>query len=175
MVGMRCKTYSERKGEKEKPESSPYAHCVQASPGKSMLREPREAVKLASRGRKPSFRGTTQATEPGLAILSRFGSPFRADRFGQLSWAHVARSASHRMLQGLSRAKLRRLGDVAGVPRSRARSSGRFRRLQSWTPTMRKLLTWGYVAADSADHGGELKKPPRTPEVNCAPKLGRLK
>ena len=29
---------------------------------------------------------------------------------------------------------------------------------------MRKLLTWGYVAADSADHGRELKKPPRTPE-----------
>lgn len=52
----------------------------------------------------------------------------------------------------------------SGVSRSRARSSGRFRRLQSWTSTMRKLLTWGYVAADSANRGGELKKAPRTSE-----------
>ena len=42
-----------------------------------------------------------------------------------------------------------------GAPRSRARSSGRFRRLQSWTSTMRKLLTWGYVTADSANRDGE--------------------
>ena len=78
----------------------------------------------------------------------------------------------------------RRAGDVYGIPseapalptavltlrrrsgasRSRARSSGRFRRLQSWTSTMRKLLTWSYVATDSANHGGELGKAPRTPE-----------
>ena len=78
----------------------------------------------------------------------------------------------------------RRAGDVYGIPseapalptavltlrrrsgasRSRARSSGRFRRLQSRASTMRKLLTWGYVATDSANHGGELGKAPRTPE-----------
>lgn len=79
-----------------------------------------------------------------------------AARFGP----HVVRPASRHMLQGLSRTKLGRLGG----PRSRARSSGRFRRLQSWASTMRKLLTWGYVAADSASRGGEPEKPHRTPE-----------
>ena len=48
----------------------------------------------------------------------------------------------------------------SGSPRSCARSSGQFRRLQSWASTMRKLLTWGYVTADSANRGGELKKRP---------------
>ena len=52
----------------------------------------------------------------------------------------------------------------SGAPRSRARSSGRFRRLQSWASTMRKLPTWDYVAADNTNHDGELEKAPRTPE-----------
>ena len=153
-VGMLRKTYSARKREKEKPESSPYAQCVQASPGKSMMSESREAVNR----RTGSVCGTpSEAPVLPTAALTLRGRSVICPIFGQITLRPLSvRTQS----AGASAAG----AGPAGRPRSRGRRSGRFRRPQSWTSTIRKLLTWGYVAADSADHGGEPEKPPRTPE-----------
>ena len=81
-VGMLRKTYSARKREKEKPESSPYAQCVQASPGKSMMSESREAVNR----RTGSVCGTpSEAPVLPTAVLTLRGRSVICPKIGQIT------------------------------------------------------------------------------------------